>query len=148
MTSQVEVSCCTQMMYMLDRSAYQPLIVSSVIVVVCLGYLLPGELHLYVGIHQVLVLPDEGLLHVGHDAGVHPGQTLGPVDLQVVAGPLALGGDPLWQEQVTATTNRWTVILRYYYHCVFVSYVSVCCVHGLGLGDYHPVSEVANLNET
>jgi len=130
MTSQVGVSCCTQMMYMLDRSAYQPVNVSSVIVV-CLGHLLPGEQHLYVGIHQVLVVPDEGLLHVGHDAGVHPGQTLGPVDLQVVAGPLALGGDPLWQEQVTATTNRWTcntTVLLPLCVCVYMSLCVVCVV--------------------
>ena len=59
------------------------------------SYLLPGKRHLDVGIDEVLVLSDEGLLHVGHDAGVHLGEPLGSVDLQVVASPLTLQGNPL-----------------------------------------------------
>ena len=71
-----------------------------------LSHLLPSELHLNVGIHQVLVVPYEGLLHVGHDAGVHPRQPFGPVDLQVVTSPRALRRDPLWKQQVTAARGR------------------------------------------
>lgn len=36
-------------------------------------HLLPSELHLDIRINQVLIFPYEGLLDVGHDAGVHPG---------------------------------------------------------------------------
>ena len=71
-----------------------------------LSHLLPSELHLYVGVHQVLVVPYEGLLHVGHDAGVHPRQPLGPVDLQVVPRPLALRRNPLWEQQITVARGR------------------------------------------
>ena len=34
-------------------------------------HLLASKLHLDIGVHQVSALPDEGLLDVGHDVGVH-----------------------------------------------------------------------------
>lgn len=63
-------------------------------------YLLPCKLHLDIRINQVLIFPYECLLDVGHDAGVHPGEALGSVDLQIVARPLSLCRDAFWQEEV------------------------------------------------
>lgn len=64
------------------------------------AHLLPREGHLHVGVHQVLVLPNEGLLDIGHDAGVHPRQPLGTVDLDVEPSPLPLRGDPIREQEV------------------------------------------------
>lgn len=58
--------------------------------------LLPSKQHLDIRINQVLVFSYEGLFDVGHDAGVHSGEALGSVDLQVVTSPLSLCRDPLW----------------------------------------------------
>lgn len=59
-------------------------------------HLLPGKLHLDVGVHQVPILPDKGLLDIGHNAGVHLGQALSPEDPHIEPGPLALRWNPLW----------------------------------------------------
>lgn len=59
------------------------------------SYLLPGEMHLNVGVHQVSVLSYEGLLDVSHDAGVHLGEALCAVDPHVILSPLPLGRDAL-----------------------------------------------------
>lgn len=58
--------------------------------------LLAGKMHLDVRINQVFVFSYEGLFDVGHDAGVHPGESLCSVDLQVITSPLSLCWDPLW----------------------------------------------------
>lgn len=50
--------------------------------------LVPTKLHLYVGINQVSILAGQRFLHVGHDAGGHPGQTLSLVDPDGVASLL------------------------------------------------------------
>lgn len=63
-------------------------------------YLLPSELHLDIRINQVLIFSDEGLLDVGHNAGVHPGKALGSVDLQVVTSPLSLCRHAFRQQEV------------------------------------------------
>lgn len=63
--------------------------------------LLPSKLHLDIGINEVLVFSNEGLLDVGHDAGVHSGKSLSSVNLQVVTSPLSLCGYPIRQQQVT-----------------------------------------------
>lgn len=65
-----------------------------------LHHLLPSELHLDIRINQVLIFSYEGLFDVGHNAGVHPGETLGSVDLQVVTSPLSLCRHALWQQEV------------------------------------------------
>ena len=59
-------------------------------------HLLASKLHLDIGVHQVSTLPDERLLDVGHDVGVHLRQAFGPVDLHVEPGPLSLHRHPLW----------------------------------------------------
>lgn len=69
-------------------------------------YLLAGEMHLNVGVHQVSVLSYEGLLDVSHDAGVHLGKALRAVDLHVILGPLPLGWDALWKQQVSARRHK------------------------------------------
>lgn len=69
-------------------------------------YLLARKMHLDVRVHQVSVLPDEGLLHVRHDAGVHLREALGAVDLHVELGPLPLCRDALRQQKVPASAQR------------------------------------------
>lgn len=59
-------------------------------------YLLPSELNLYVRINQVLVFSYKSLFDIGHDAGVHSGEALCSVDLQVITSPLSLCRNPLW----------------------------------------------------
>lgn len=79
-------------------------------VVTCL---LPSKLHLNIRVHQVFVFSYKGLLDVGHDAGVHPGKSLGSVDLQVVTSPLALCRYALRDQQVAgreAANNRQGVV--------------------------------------
>lgn len=66
------------------------------------AHLLPCKDHLHVGVYQVFVFPNESLLHVGHDAGVHTGQTLCSIDLDVETSPLPLWRDPVWEEEVPA----------------------------------------------
>lgn len=68
-----------------------------------LAHLLPCKDHLNVRVHQVLVLPNESLLHIGHDAGVHTGQPLCSIDLDVETSPLPLWRDSIWEEEVPAT---------------------------------------------
>lgn len=75
-------------------------------------YFLAREMHLDVGVHQVSVLPDEGLLHVGHDAGVHLREALGSVDPHVELGPLPLCRDALRQQKVPASARRQKVDVR------------------------------------
>lgn len=70
----------------------------------CTLYLLASKGDLHIRVNQVLVLPNERLLHVGHDAGVHTGQPLCSVDLHVEAGPLAFGGHTIREQQVPAVT--------------------------------------------
>ncbi len=62
----------------------------------------PGEADLHVGVGQVARLPAEGVLQVGHDGGVHPGQPVGAVDAHDVLGALALRRDAVGEEQVAA----------------------------------------------
>lgn len=63
-------------------------------------YLLPSELHLDIRINQVLIFSYEGLLDIGHDAGVHPWEALGSVDLQIVTSPLSLCRHTFRQQEV------------------------------------------------
>lgn len=70
------------------------------------AHLLARKMHLDVGVHQVSVLADEGLLHVGHDAGVHLREALGTVDLHVELGPLPLCRYALRQQKVPASAQR------------------------------------------
>lgn len=60
------------------------------------SYLLTGEMHLNIGVHQVPVLSYEGLLDVSHYAGIHLGEALCAVDPHMILSPLPLGRDPLW----------------------------------------------------
>lgn len=71
-----------------------------------LAHLLPCKDHLHIGVYQVLVLPDESLLHIGHDAGVHTGQSLRSIDLDVETSPLPLRRDPIWEEEVPTTSTH------------------------------------------
>lgn len=57
-------------------------------------------MYLDIRIHQVFVFSYEGFLDIGHDAGVHPGESLGSVDLQVVASPLSLCRYALWYQEI------------------------------------------------
>lgn len=67
-----------------------------------------------IGINQVLVFSYEGLLHVSHDAGVHSGESLCSVDLQVIPGPLSLGWDALrYQEVPGSDTNSKQLKIGY-----------------------------------
>lgn len=62
--------------------------------------LLPSKLHLDIRINQVLIFSYKGLFDVGHDAGVHSGEPLSPVDLQIVASPLSLCRHAVWQQEI------------------------------------------------
>ena len=55
-----------------------------------LSYRASCEGDLYVGVDQVLGGSPEGVLEVGHDGRVHPGQSVGAVDPDDVLGPLTL----------------------------------------------------------
>lgn len=68
-------------------------------------------MHLNIGVHQVPVLSDEGLLHVGHDAGVHLRESLCPVDLNVELGPLPLCWDALRQQEVPVSSQEFNIDL-------------------------------------
>ena len=70
-----------------------------------LAHLLPCKDHLHVGVYQVLVLPNESLLHISHDAGVHTGQSLCSIDLDVETSPLPLRRDAIREEEVPATST-------------------------------------------
>lgn len=68
-------------------------------------YLLSSKEDLHVGVDEVLVLTDERLLHVGHEACVHPGQSLGSVNFHVEPGPLPFWGHALGEQQVPVSTG-------------------------------------------
>lgn len=63
--------------------------------------LLPSKLYLDIRIHQVFVFSYEGLFDVGHDAGVHLGESFSSVDFQVVTSPLSLRRHPVGNQQVS-----------------------------------------------
>ena len=54
-----------------------------------------GDLH--VGVDEVLAFAREGPLDVGHDAGVHLGQSLRPVHLHAEPRPRPVSRHPVWQ---------------------------------------------------
>lgn len=74
--------------------------------IVTITHSLPSKLHLDIRINQVLILSDEGLFDVGHDAGVHSGEALSSVNLQVVTGPLSLRRHPLRYQEIAETAMQ------------------------------------------
>lgn len=53
-----------------------------------------------VRVYEGRVVPYEGLGHVGHDAGVVPGETFSSIHLHTETSPRALRRKPLWNQQV------------------------------------------------
>lgn len=75
------------------------------------NYFLPSKLHLNIGVDQVSVLSNKGLLDISHDAGVHFRKALCTVDLHIKPCPLPLCWDALWEKEVptkqTLTQNSF-----------------------------------------
>lgn len=70
-------------------------------------------MHLNIGVHQVSVLPYEGLLDIGHNAGIHLGKPLSTVDLHIILSPLPFCWDSLWEEEISAHRHKPVGLLVY-----------------------------------